>query len=233
MGDTATQVAEQQFQWLSQLPWLVLIVCALPVVVAAWRLKIYPTRWWIVLLSVSVIASLISVFNPSFVVVVGIIDCLILIVAVNDFLLVYLATNRGIEVSRNIARTCSLGVPIPSEITIENRTSLTLIGAARDDLPDNFQATPPEHALRLPPLGRMTAQRKLTPGRRGAFTLEYIYLRFTSPLKLWTRHLRFEIAQPAECLSRHETISRLRAAGPDQSAQLDRRAADAPNRPGQ
>jgi uncharacterized protein (DUF58 family) len=193
MGDTAAQVAEQQYQWLSQLPWLVLIVCALPIALAAWRLKIYPTRWWIGLLSASVIASLISVFTPSFVVIVGIIDCLILIVAANDFLLVYLATNRGIEVSRSIARTCSLGVPIPSEITIENRTSLTLIGAARDDLPDNFQATPPEHALRLPPMGRMTAQRKLTPGRRGAFTLEYIYLRFTSPLKLWTRHQRFEV----------------------------------------
>ncbi len=127
------------------------------------------------------------------VVLVGIIDCLILIVAANDFLLLYLATNRGIEVSREIARTCSLGVPLTSEITIENRTSLTLIGAACDDLPDHFHATPAEHPLRLPPMGRMTAPRKLTPGRRGAFTLEYIYLRFTSPLKLWIRHRRFDV----------------------------------------
>ncbi len=193
MGDTVTQVTEQQFQWLSQLPWLLLLIVALPMLLAAWRLKIYPTRWWIVLLGISVVASLISVFNSSFVVFVGIIDCLILIVAANDFLLLYMSTNRGIEVSREIARTCSLGVPVSSEITIENRTSLTLNGSACDDLPDHFHASPAEHQLRLPPMGRVTAQRKLTPGRRGAFKLEFIYLRFTSPLKLWIRHRRFDV----------------------------------------
>ncbi|NND98360.1 MAG: DUF58 domain-containing protein [Pirellulaceae bacterium] len=193
MNDTIQRVAESEIQWITQLPWLLLTVVALPMVIAAAKFKIYPTRWWIALLTAGVIGSLINVFNPSVVIAVIVIDASILLIATIDFLLLYLASNQGIEVSRDIARTCSLGVPVPSEITVENRTPLTLIGAVRDDLPQNFTANPTEHSLRLPPLGRMTARRKLTPGRRGAFQLENIYLRFSSPLKLWNRHLTKEV----------------------------------------
>ncbi|TWU43213.1 hypothetical protein Q31b_22510 [Novipirellula aureliae] len=189
MNDTINQVAKNEFQWLAQLPWLILGLIALPLVVAALRGKIYPTRVWIILLGAAVVCSVLNVFVPAMIVVVWLIDGAILTVAVIDFLLVYLSTNRGITVSRNLPRTCSLGVPVASELTVENRSLLTLRGAVCDDLPEFFNGTPPEHALRLPPLARMTAHRKLTPNRRGAFELENVYLRFTSPLKLWVRHL--------------------------------------------
>ncbi|MGB7345561.1 MAG: DUF58 domain-containing protein [Pirellulaceae bacterium] len=192
INETVQQVATDQIQWLTQLPWLLMGLVALPMVLAAFRLKIYPTIYWAILLATGVITSLINVFQPQFVVVVVAIDLLILIVAAIDFLLVFASTNRGIEATRTIARTCSLGVPVPSEITIENRTALTLVGAVRDDLPEKFSSSPAEHKLRLPPSGRMTAHRKLTPGRRGAFTLEKIYLRFASPMRLWNRHLTIE-----------------------------------------
>jgi uncharacterized protein (DUF58 family) len=68
-----------------------------------------------------------------------------------------------------------------------------LIGSVCDDLPQQFQSSPSQHSLRLPPMGRMTARRKLTPGQRGAFTLEYVYLRFVSPLKFWVRHRRLDL----------------------------------------
>ena len=83
----------------------------------------------------------------------------IVTVAAIDFVLLYLATNHGITVTRDMPRTCSLGVPLTSELTLENRTSLTLVGSLCDDLPDRFSASPAEHSLRLPPMGRMTAQR--------------------------------------------------------------------------
>lgn len=193
MNDPFTQVAQDQFQLLTTLPWLMLLAFAMPLVVAAWRLKIYPTVVWILLLTASLITGLVAVFYQPAIVVVGLLDGLIMTVAAIDFMLVYLATNRGIEVTRELPRTCSLGVPLTSEVTVENRTSLTLVGSLCDDLPENFQAAPHEHALRLPTMGRMTAQRKLTPMRRGAFTLEYVYLRFSSPLKLWVRHLRLDV----------------------------------------
>lgn len=192
MNDSITQVAQEQFQLLTRLPWLILGLFALPLILAAWRLKIYPTLGWIILVGVSMVMGLITIFyRPAFV-LVGVLDGLIIMVAAVDFILIYLATNRGIEVTRDMPRTCSLGVPLTSELTVENRTSMTLTGAVRDDLPENFQSNPSEHRLRLPPMGRMTARRKLTPGRRGAFTLEYVYVRFASPLKLWVRHLRLD-----------------------------------------
>lgn len=196
MNDAVTQVAQERFQLLTQLPWLMLALFALPLVVAAWRFKIYPTVVWIGLLAVSLLLGLITVFQPAGVVVVGVFDGLIAIVAAVDFVLVYVATNRGINVTREMPRTCSLGVPVTTELTVENRTSMTLIGSVCDDLPQNFQSEPTEHQLRLPPLGRMTARRKLIPGHRGAFTLEHVYLRFSSPLKLWSRHLRLDVGNP-------------------------------------
>ncbi|MEM8667479.1 MAG: DUF58 domain-containing protein [Planctomycetota bacterium] len=192
MNETVSQLLQDQSLWQNQLPWLTLVTLSLPLILAAWRLKIYPSIWWIGILAVSVATCVIAIFNPDLVIVAVGIDLGLVSVAAIDFLRIYLATNRGIEASRVIPRSCSLGIPIDSEITIENRTSMHLVGLARDDLPDNFESTPTEHVLRLPPLGRMTARRKLKPGRRGAFKLQYIYLRFASTLRLWVRQVRLE-----------------------------------------
>ncbi len=196
MNDALQKVVQEQTPWESQLPWLTLALLSLPLVLAAWKLKIYPSIWWTAILGVSLIASVVTIFYRDFLIVAAAIDLFLIAVAAIDFLWLYLNTNRGIEVSRTIPRTCSLGVPLTSEVTVENRTSMTLVGNVRDDLPENFDSSPAEHLLRLPPMGRMTARRKLTPGRRGAFKLEHVYLRFSSPRKLWVRHLRLDVDSP-------------------------------------
>ena len=192
-NESYQQAAREQFELATQLPWLTLALVTLPLILAAYKLKIYPTKVWVWLLSLGVLASVINIFFPGFVVFVVALDLIILTVAATDFLLLYTSTNRGIEVTREIPRTCSLGVPLHSEITIENRSALTLHGAVRDDLPENFRSKPEQHDLHLPTMGRVTARRKLTPGRRGAFKLENVYLRFTSPLRLWMRHLHVPV----------------------------------------
>lgn len=196
MNDTLQQLVQDQTPWESQLPWLTLALLALPLVLAAWKLKIYPSIWWTGILGISLIASVVTIFYRNFLIMAAAVDLFLVAVAAIDFLWLYLNTNRGIEVSRIIPRTCSLGVPLTSEVTVENRTSMTLIGKLRDDTPDNFESSPTEHLLRLPRLGRMTARRKLTPGRRGASKLEHVYLRFFSPRKLWVRHLRLDLNSP-------------------------------------
>ena len=60
----------------------------------------------------------------------------------------------------------------------------------------HFESTPVEHALGLPAMGRMTVQRKLKPGRRGMFSLDHVYLKFFSPLRLWTRYLTLDVRNP-------------------------------------
>ena len=189
MNEALRDITAGQFQAYTQLPWLMLAVFAAPLVVAAWRFRTFPTRWWIVVLSVTLIGSVFAVFSAGSFVWVLALDWLLLIVAAVDFLAVYLATNRGIEVTREIPRTCSIGVPVDSRITVENRTTLTLLGNVRDDSPEGFRSAPDQHPLRLPPRGRVTLHRKLTPGRRGAFELESVAIRFHSPLRLWMRYV--------------------------------------------
>lgn len=193
MSETLRQIFLSQSWLQNQLPWLTLGVLSLPLILASWRLKIYPSIGWIGILAISLALSVVAIFNPDLWIVVALIDLCLVGIAAIDFLRIYLSTNRGIEATRVISRTCSLGVPVDSEITIENRTSMSLVGHARDDLPENFTSTPDEHAINLPPLGRVTARRKLKAGHRGAFKLEYIYLRFASTLRLWVRHLRIDV----------------------------------------
>ena len=193
MNESIRQFAQEQTFLQAQLPWLTLGLLALPLVAAAWKLKIYPSIWWTFILGVSLISSVVTIFVPEFLTVAVAIDFMLITAACLDFLNVFLRSNRGIEVRRSIPRTGSLGVQLKSELTLENRSKMTLVGKCRDDLPEHFVSDPSEHLLQLPPMARMTAERRLMPGRRGAFRLEYVYLRFRSPWRLWTRHLRLPI----------------------------------------
>lgn len=196
MNEIFQSVLQDRAQWHTHLPWLTLVLIALPLIAAAWRFKIFPTWWWTLIIVVSMVASVITIFVPEFLLVTLLVDLFLAITAAIDFVWLYLNSNRGISVTRKIPRTCSLGVPVASEITVENRTNLFLRGSVRDDLPDYFESTPSEHLLRLPPMGRMTAQRRLKPSRRGAFSLERVDLRFSSPLRLWMRYLQIELRDP-------------------------------------
>jgi uncharacterized protein (DUF58 family) len=193
MINMLAQVAPDPILWQNQLPWMTLALVACPLVFAAWKLKIYPTIWWTLILGISLAASVITIFNPDVLIVAVTVDVALIAVAGVDFLRLYLSTNRGIQVTRTIQGTCSLGVPLASELMIENRTPMTLVGSVRDDLPENFESLPAEHQLRLAPMGRITARRHLTPGRRGAFQLEHVYLQLFSPRRLWVRHTRLDL----------------------------------------
>jgi uncharacterized protein (DUF58 family) len=182
--------------WISQLPWLILLLLITPFLLAARRLAIYPSMIWVWLLVASLIVCVGAIFIPTFWLVALTIDGVLVTVAAIDFLRIYMGSRQGIEASREIARTCSQGIPLDSAVTIENRSGLTLIGKIRDDTPADFEVSPVEHALRLPPLGRLTARRKLTPQRRGAFVLERVYLKFFSPLRLWVRHVQIPVRSP-------------------------------------
>ncbi|MCC9602712.1 DUF58 domain-containing protein [Stieleria sp. JC731] len=193
MNEIVRDITENQFQAYSQLPWLMLAIFAVPLIVAAWKFKMFPTMVWMGVLALTLVGSVATVFNPNLFVWVLATDWLLLIVASVDFLTLYLTTNRGISASREIPHTCSQGVPIESTLTIENRCSSTLLGQVRDDTPDSFASNPDQHSLRLPPNGRASFQRKLTPSQRGAFRLESVTLRFASPMRLWTRYLELPL----------------------------------------
>ncbi|OYP35437.1 DUF58 domain-containing protein [Rhodopirellula sp. MGV] len=193
MNESFRASAVEQFQQYSSLPWLMLLLFALPLCFAAWRLRIVPTMGWIVALTLNLLISIFSVFHIEFFLWALAADWLLIVAASIDFIAIYTATNRGISVSREIPHTCSQGVQIDSLLTVENRSSLTLLGQVRDDTPHGFESHPESHSMRLPPTGRITFRRKLTPSQRGAFRLEFAAIKFTSPLRLWTRYLELPL----------------------------------------
>ena len=53
----------------------------LPLVLAAWKLKIYPSIWWTSILGVSLVASVITIFFPNFLIIAAAIDLFLIAVA--------------------------------------------------------------------------------------------------------------------------------------------------------
>jgi len=184
----------ESFRYVSQWPWLLLIVLTAPLVIVAWRLKAYPTWWWMVLLSASLVLSLFAAFMPAWSALVLLIDSVLVTLVVADLLILMTTTRRGVHAERAVARTASLGVELPSEITLRNDTPVRLRGAVCDDLPLDFTCHPAQHRLDIPPRALVTMRRKLLPARRGAFTLDHIYLSLQSPLRLWVRQLKLDVA---------------------------------------
>lgn len=186
----ANQSAEQAFRWATVLPWLVILAALLPFVLAAWRLNIYPTKRWLYILAVPMLLSVLNVFVPGMLVPVLVIDGCLLLVGIVDFVVHLILTGGPIIVRRDHPRTCSIGVPLRSRLTIQNRTAIRLSGSVRDDLPEHFKCEPLQHLLQLPRSAELTVEREMTPLRRGAFELQWVYLRLKSPLRLWHRLLR-------------------------------------------
>lgn len=183
----------EAFQYVSQWPWLVLTLIAAPLAWAVWRLRVYPTWWWMLLLGTSLSLSLLAVFLPLLVPLALLLDGVLVALVSIDLAILCSGSRHRILAQRKVARTASLGVELPCELTIENTSPLRLRGAVRDDLPVEFECRPTMHKLDLPPRSRATMRRRLLPGRRGAFKLEHVYVQLQSPLRLWVRQITLNL----------------------------------------
>lgn len=193
MIDQFSSGTQATFEWLTALPWLILLVVVFPLVVVAYKLRAYPTWLWAGVLSVSLLVSLLTLVNRNLILVVALVDGLLATIVLLDLLFLYWSTARGIVAHREIARTASQGKPVDYELTLENKSFTTIRGAIRDDVPEHFRGQPERHRLRLPPLARMTVRRRLIPQSRGAFHLKNVYVNARSRLGFWRRYLHLPV----------------------------------------
>ncbi len=183
----------ETFQQASQWPWVLLALLTVPLLLVIWRFRTYPTWVWLVPLGLALLFSGLSLVSPIWLTLVMVVDWALLTLVILDLIVFLTSTRVGISGDRSVAQTASLGVDLASEVTVENRTRITLRGRVRDDLPEHFEGSPAEHRLLLPPGGRVTMRRRLTPRRRGAFALEHLYLRLKSPLRFWSRMITLHV----------------------------------------
>jgi glucan phosphoethanolaminetransferase (alkaline phosphatase superfamily) len=62
LREVVQATATDSIQWATQLPWLLMMIVAVPMLFVAWKLRIYPTKYWIALLGIGVLLSLVNVF---------------------------------------------------------------------------------------------------------------------------------------------------------------------------
>ena len=102
---------------------------------------------------------------------------------------------RDFQVERSCQKTASLKKMHPVQLTISYTGRQPVALEVRDDIPQEFTATPPELQTNIPARSRVDLTYRLMASRRGAFDLDYVYLRSKSRWQLWQRILK------KECLS--------------------------------
>ncbi len=178
-------------------PLLLLLGLAIPFGLVAWLFRAYPTWWWMLPLGFSLFITVFSIVFGAAVQVLPLLAILALVALVIGFfdLMTVIATTRqGITATRAVAKTASLGVESPSDLTIENRSTMTLHGDVRDDLPATFNARPAQHRLRLAVRNSVTLRRMIRSHQRGPFLLNHVYLRLRSPARMWVIHRTLDVS---------------------------------------
>lgn len=165
---------------------LISLLATVPLLLLA-RKRIFPHTTLVLLLLVPSAVSLLLLLVPESLVMVLAIDAAIVGLAIIDLL--SLPRRSELSASRKMERVASLDKPHNVELTVvqsrkdQRRVQLSV----RDDIPQEFEATPPEATLQLTGRCRARVQYKFTAHQRGAFSMHAVHLRATSRWKIWKR----------------------------------------------
>lgn len=108
--------------------------------------------------------------------------------------LLSLPSSTAFSATREMQRVASLQTSHPVKLTISNRSQRSVEVEVRDDFPDESKVDHEEFLISLPARSRRSVTYQLLAQRRGAFTLERVYLRFNSALRFWQK----TVQTPAE-----------------------------------
>lgn len=188
----------ESFSWIDWgiTPWTLLIFCAVPLLILAMAIGVYPSRRAARLSSVPLLLAFTVPWqwSPSWIWLLPAgAGCAIVVLAILD--LFSLLRVHAVRVSRQMQKIASLGNSHPVEIHLDNSSDHDVKVVVRDDTtPEGLALTPEYHEVALPRRKRAVLEFKLTPSRRGDFFLQFVYLRFFSKFGLWVRHKK----QPCE-----------------------------------
>lgn len=153
----------------------------------AWRWNVYPAVPLALVAGVPLALTLLVPFWPQWIWGVATLDAALALVALLDLLT--LPRSRSFRAVRHVQRVASLGKPHPVELELFNESSRTFFVHLRDDRFPELTADPERFSFALPGGSRVLLRYRLRAQRRGAFTLEHVYLRVPSKLMLWQRLL--------------------------------------------
>ena len=177
-----------------------LFLLALPLIVLAWRWKIYP-HWPLVALFLIPAAAIFTIVNLVWLGVMrasptaiafwfGVANCGIVAIAIFD--LITLPRRKAFTITRETNKIASLKKAQTVTLTLANHSWRRFLVQIKDDIPVGFTAHPEDFRLFVRGRSRTILQYELTGEQRGAFKLEDVYLRVKGRLGLWRRLLTFK-----------------------------------------
>jgi uncharacterized protein (DUF58 family) len=144
---------------------------------------IWPGRALGVALLVPALLSLALFVNESAWPIVLLLDLAVAVVAFAD--LATLAGAGRIKIERHVARVCSLNEPEDVELVVDNPGRGARSMRVRDDVPDEFSATPSAFDVSVPGRRQASLSYRLVPKRRGMYRFEQVDALVASRLGLW------------------------------------------------
>jgi uncharacterized protein (DUF58 family) len=184
--------AQESFQWLQTLPWLILLLYCTPLVVLGYWKRVFPgLRLLLVMLLPCALTWALLIWQ-DLALVIAAVDLLVLLVAAAD--VTTLPTRRAFSAERQVDRIASLRKPHRVTLGIFNHSQRAFRIEIRDDAPQEFQTTPEKFSIAMEPRSRATLHYDFRVSRRGAFALRQVYLRAGSRWGMWQRFLEYPVA---------------------------------------
>jgi uncharacterized protein (DUF58 family) len=142
---------------------------------------VIPTgRLWAALCLLS-IPAIAAGFLPGIWPLVLLLDGLLIALAALDW---FLAREVKLKVWREVPQKLSVGVPNKIELHLINRSGRATRLLLKDDVPEEFDASPEQVELTLAGLSRATVTYRATPNKRGKFEFGNLNVRVRGPMAL-------------------------------------------------
>lgn len=174
---------------LQALPFLILALAIGPLALIAWRYRTYPHTPLVLLGLVPCALTFLVLVRADALSLIIAVDAALVILAAIDFW--SLPSRKAFSVERESMRVASLDKPHPVTIHLINHSGGSYFLWLRDDVPQEFFASPEEFAVRVTPRSRTSLRYEARAQKRGAFEMNTVYVRVRSRFALWNRFIKY------------------------------------------
>lgn len=189
MSDWLSTTLQQAGPAVTPYAMLLLLLATLPLVLLAWRMRIFPNIPLVVALGIPCLLTFAVIWEAWLLPWVLLADLVVVTVSLGD--LFTIPRIRSLTVDRETSRIASLRKNHRVTLHITNTSNRRLLAWVKDDVPQEFEAHPKEFILRLGPRSRTTVHYEMQASRRGAFQMQTVHVRFRSRLGMWQRFLAY------------------------------------------
>jgi uncharacterized protein (DUF58 family) len=198
-----SQLYEYAIWFVTQAPWVVLALFAVPFALLGRLLHVYPRRQAAFLFAIPFLFSLLAIVGPGLMteqsgqsrtlvlfgtLIVMLIDVLILIVGLVDLCL--LPGQKAFAATREMQKAASIGMAHPVELTVDYRGWLPISLSIKDDTPEGITSTPDMRTISIAPRKRWQGSHTISASHRGPYSLEFVYLNVRSALGFWRKNIK-------------------------------------------